>query len=293
MNYETVVKEARAFERSSTYRYGDRTAFSIRLAPDVVLRGPNSAAAYLDSLGLETLPEQVMIVCPGNGGLVTECYLRGAKRVITVETRTRFQRTLRTVMRLQEQLWATQGTDDLSYRLVDRWEQVSENDGFRDVDLILWPEGLEEITHPKKTFAALASALNPGGKLFVEVQHGKHKWVEKINSWRPSEHAMLDMCKEVFGQRWDENLTGRHGQSSSCVVVSKKGKPAKATPKEETVEETVVESVVEDLTDEPIVITDETETETEPAGDASPADAEFSMDLDEEESSDLSSEKEE
>jgi len=226
MSFEKLVDEARTFERSSGFRYGDRLGFSIGLCEGLMLKGATSAGAYLDSLGLDKLPDRVMVVGPGNGGLVTECYNRGAKRVIAVETRHRFQATLQRVLKLQESAWAINEVEGCSYRIVSRWEQVRENDGFKDVDLILWPEGLREITAPKEIFRILSTALNPGGKLVVEVQHGRHKWVEKINSWQPSEHAIVDMSKEIFGGPWATKAPGRNGQASSVVTLVQPGKKA-------------------------------------------------------------------
>lgn len=239
MSMQDLVQEIRKFERSSGYRYGDRKAFSVRLAEGLLLKGPNSAAAYLDELGLDTLPERVMVVGPANGGLAVECYQRGAKRVICMEPRSRFQATLKRVLKFQERVWQENEVEGNSYRIVERWQQVRENDGFQDVDLIIWPEGMEEITRPKEVFQTIDTALKPGGKLVLEAKLGRHEWVEKINSWIPSEHGIRDMGKEIFGSSWTSKQPGRGGASTTAIftfekagaVPKKAAKPKKKAPK--------------------------------------------------------------
>lgn len=234
MSLDALIQEARNFERSSGYRYGDKAAFSIYLADGLLLKGPNSAGAYLDSLGLTELPERVMVICPGNGGLVAECFRRGTKRVVVMEPRTRFHATLRRVLQLQESAWKAEEKTGLSHRLVMTWDQIRTNDGFKDVDLILWADGLEEMTQPKDVFQAVDSALNPGGRLFLEARLGRHPWIDKINSWFPSEHAIAEMSKEIFGGPWAAKSAGRFGQSSAVFTFVKPGEATKTSKVEKS-----------------------------------------------------------
>lgn len=201
----TLASEAKAFAKSSGYRFGDATSFTVGIHEDIILPGRCSPQDYLDDLGLKTVPTRVMVVCPGNGGLVAECYKRGANHVTLLEPRTRFHATLERVTDLLAQGWLLDEKKGLTYDIVTKWE-------FEDLelhDLILWSEGVEDTTQPKVVFTGLAANLSPAGSLVVEIVHGRSGWVERINSWRPSEDGIRDMADEIFGGEWISKQDGR------------------------------------------------------------------------------------
>lgn len=209
MSIEVLVSDAKKFIKSSAYRFGDRTGFTVNLTPGIILPGNSDPVGYLDKLGLETVPEKVMVVCAGNGGLAVECFARGAKQVVALEPRSRFNKGIQGVKRLLDAYWRLEDKHDCSLTWNPNWPKEGRDQGLKDFDLILWPEGVEEITSPKGTFQAIADCLSPGGRLIVELTHGKHQWVEKINSWRPSGHAVNEMAEAVFGSLPGTVLSGR------------------------------------------------------------------------------------
>jgi hypothetical protein len=209
MSIEAILAEAKKFSRSSAYKSGDRTSFSVRLHESITLHGKCSPSDYLDKLGLTTVPAQVMIICPGNGGLIAECFERGAKHVIAMEPRPRFQSGLQGVMRLLGDFWRVENKQGLNCQRIPAWPLPGKDRGFKNVPLVLWPEGMDEITRPKVIFQGLADVLAPGGKLVVELALGKHGWVDKINSWRPSAQALAEMSKEFFDGPWEGVIAGR------------------------------------------------------------------------------------
>ncbi len=230
MSLEALAVEAKQFARSSSYQYGDRTSFGVRLTNEILLPGKCSAAKYLDDLGLDKVPERVMVVCPGNGGLVTECFLRGAKFVLVCETRPRFEQGIQGVLRLLTTAWRLENKHKLTHQRIDDWPEVGREQGFADMDLILWSEGVDEITFPKKIFRGVADCLSPGGRLIVEINHGTNKWVEEINSWRPNGHAVLDMVDEIFGTP-PETSAGRLSTSRIYTLTLPGKAPAKKKKK--------------------------------------------------------------
>jgi len=198
MSKGNLAVEAENFVKSSAFRYGDATGFSINLCDGITLPGRCSPGAYLDRLGLGKLPEKVMVVCAGNGGLAVECFARGAKVVVAVEPRSRFNKGIQGVKRLLDAQWRQKGEHGLALIWHPHWPTVGRDQGLKNFDLILWPEGVEESSTPKATFQSLADCLATGGKLVVELALGKHGWVEKINSWRPTGHAVNEMAAAVF-----------------------------------------------------------------------------------------------
>ena len=213
MTKSAFKEKALAFAKSSGYRHGDRTSFAVRLNEETTLIGSCSAEKYLDDLGLKTLPARVMVVCPGNGGLIAECYRRGAKYVVAVEPRARFRAPLQRVLELLSEAWRLDDVQDLSHRVETAWPLLDRERGYKDFDLILWPEGVEEITTPKAIFQGLADCMNPGAKLFVEITLGRHNWVDRINSWRPRGEAVKAMAQEIFDGGPDSTAPGRNALS--------------------------------------------------------------------------------
>ena len=225
-----LAVEAENFVKSSAFRYGDATGFSINLCDGVTMPGRCSPSAYLDRLGLSELPEKVMVVCAGNGGLAIECFARGAKVVVAVEPRSRFSKGIQGVKRILEAQWRQKAEHGQALVWHPRWPTEGRDQGLKAFDLILWPEGVEEISTPKATFQALADCLAPGGKLVVELAHGNHGWVERINSWRPTGRAISDMAAAVFDSV-PTKLGGRNATSKIYTMVLPGEVAPKADPK--------------------------------------------------------------
>ena len=228
MPSKALAREAEKFAKSSAYRFGDPLGFSVCLHKDVTLPGKESPALYLDSLGLKKLPEKVMIVCPGNGGLAAECFRRGAKNVIALEPRDRFHEPLKQVFALLSKGWMLENKRKFSRRIVVDWplsDGAQEQNG--NQDLILWPEAVEEFTLPKAIFNSLGACLAEGGKLIVELMHGRHAWVERINSWKPDSDAISTMAQDVFGRHWTGKQPGR--RSGRAIYTLEKAKVPEAT----------------------------------------------------------------
>ena len=64
MTIKALASEAELFVKSSAFRFGDRTGFNVPIHESILLPGNASAADYLDSLGLDSVPERVLVVCP-------------------------------------------------------------------------------------------------------------------------------------------------------------------------------------------------------------------------------------
>jgi len=237
MSVETIKERALKFARSSAYRSGDLTSFAVPLHESTLLSGRYSPSEYLDKLGLTSMPERVMIVCPGNGGLVAECFNRGAKTVLAVEPRPRFQQTLTSVMSFAKEFDLLDGKLDHQFRLIPRWISA-EGETFKDVPLILWPEGVDEVTAPQAVVRGIAAALDTGGSLFIEMKHGSHGWVKEINSWHPSAQTIGSIAEELFGQSWKSMTQGRLanrriyelGTAAPAAPTPKKVEKAKEAP---------------------------------------------------------------
>lgn len=232
MSLADLSAEVARFVKSSAYQFGDRTGFCINLAEGVILPGKCSPSSYLDGLGLDKLPEKVMVICSGNGGLAVECFARGAKTVVAVEPRSRYNQGVQGVKRLLDTLWRLEKKHDRALLWHPHWLKVGKDQGFKDFDLILWPEGVEEVTTPKETFQAVVDCLAPGGRLMVELTHGTHQWVDKINSWRPTGHAVNEMAEALFGGRPTKS-NGRSATSKiyTLTLPGKKKAEKKAEPK--------------------------------------------------------------
>jgi len=205
-----LARDAERFQKSSAYRYGDPTSFSVRLHSQVTLPGKCDPAGYLDDIGLSAVPERVLVVCPGNGGLVAECFRRGAKFVTLLEPRDRYHQPLRRVLSLLAQGWRLEDRKGLNHRLVESWPlSEAEQQSLGKHDLVLWSEGMEDITEPKVIFSALSELLSESGKLYVEVTHGRHALVESINAWKPTPLAFKELAVAVFSQEPAEDYDGR------------------------------------------------------------------------------------
>ena len=232
-----LVHEAEKLTKSSGYRYGDLTSFSVYIAEGVDLPGLSSPADYLDHLGLKSLPVRVLVVGPGNGGLVAECLHRGAKEVIALESRDRFRGTLVQVLALLAKGLQVEQKTGLIFRIYPNFPTTTDQQrSLGKFDLILWPDGCEEITEPRAVFSGLSACLAQDAKFYVEIWHGRDGWADRVNSWHPTTDAMLVAVTSCFGQSWLNIIAGRNDTRRIYVLANKVAKeepnePPKVVPK--------------------------------------------------------------
>lgn len=196
--------------KSSIYQYGDSTSFSVPVYPGIALPGRLSPHQYLNDIGCASLPAEVLVVCPANGGLIAELLSRGVKKVTAIEPRHRFHNPLKEVMALVAKGLKAQGKPG-GFTLLEDWP--TEDNPCGKFDLIIWPEGLNEITRPKQVLRGLVACLKPGGVFVVEMTHGKHDWVDQINAWYPRGDVWIRVANELFGQQWSRKTQGRRDNS--------------------------------------------------------------------------------
>lgn len=219
---ETLQRDVSKFVRSSSFRHGDALSFQVPLVPGVVnLPGRHSPAAYLDALGVYQAPARVLVVGAGNGGLAVECANRGATQLVAVETRAAFAQALRHIQELFTARWQS-SVPARSLTVITQAPYFAEA---RQFDLILWPEAVDKIKQPPVALKELDSYLAPGGKLFIEVMHGPHGWVPKINSWKPTVDALHQGLSEVFGSSWTRSIPGR-AANRTIYLIEKTGATA-------------------------------------------------------------------
>lgn len=223
-----IKREAERLAASSVYRYGDAGSFSVPVCSGVDLPGSESPLLYLDMVGCQTVSGRVLVLAPGNGGLAAACLARGAGEVVVVEYRARFQGPVDVVLALVAKGRHQVDQKDTHYRSLDSFpggEDWSESLG--KFDLVLWAEGVDEVTEPKRVLKGVASCLAPGGKVVMEVYHGNNEWVEQINSWRPTGDAMLRAAQESFGGVWTGKLPARRANGRIYTLTSKQKKAEK------------------------------------------------------------------
>jgi len=225
-----IKREAEKFAGSSMYRYGDAGSFRVPISPGVELPGSESPLLYMDRIGCSAVSGRILVIAPANGGLVSACFARGATEVVAIEYRTRFHGVIDTVLQLVAKGRSVDGKTT-NWRVLsglpggDDWsEQLGQ------FDLVVWAEGVDEISEPKRIFKGVASCVAPGGKLIAEVYHGSNNWVDRINSWRPTGDAMLEAAQECFGACWTHKLPARRG-NGMIYNLTKKAKAAEVAPK--------------------------------------------------------------
>ena len=198
---ETIDSRIKAFKVSSSFTPGDPQSFSIKLSDRVGLPGKFDADEYVSRLGggAAVADKNVLVICPGNGGLCVAALRAGASTVVAVEPRTIYDRALAAVSDFTSEVIGT----TFNSRRADAKL-------FEKFDVIFWTEGLDEVQHPKSLFDAAISALAPRGRFFLEVPHGHHGVLpESTNSWRPTKVAFketidgyptLDLVTQLSGR---------------------------------------------------------------------------------------------
>jgi len=207
---DTLEYRIKAFKSSSSFTPGDPQSFSIALSEDVALPGRFDPLAYVEQFGSEANfgDKNVLVVCPGNGGLCVAALRGGASTVVAVEPRTIYDRALTSVSDFaSEVIGATFSRRASGERLVEKF------------DVVFWTEGLDEVAHPKALFEAAIASLAPGGRLFIEVAHGTHGVLpESTNSWRPTKDGFKATIAALGTVALVSELEGRDQVRSIYVV---------------------------------------------------------------------------
>lgn len=239
-----IRRDVVAFSKSSAYRYGDPGSFSVAICDGIELPGKSDPSDFLVNIGCQGLPKRVLIVCPGNGGLVSACLHAGSDDVVALEPRRWFHSPLESVMDLMARGMEAEGVEGKSARLIKQFPQdEDEQKRLGKFDLIIWPEATDVVSEPKKTYASIAAALNHGGKLIIEMYHGSHGAVDKINMWRPTSEAFFDVLKGCFDFVVTDRLPGRVNPRGCIYTIVKSGK--KASSKLAKAEASKVEKIAE------------------------------------------------
>lgn len=190
MVVSVLQSKANALVRSSKFTHGDKLSFNINVGGDVLLPGNHDSKNYVDGLGLGDLKGlKVVVVCARNGGIVAEAIARGAAEVYAYEPNYLFKGALKEVVSL------IQKKVSQKIMLADRWPDILDQG---NIDVIIWPEGVDEARNPRAILRTLLSLLSPTGVCYIEAVIGGHGIPGKVvNSWKPSEEAIIETIKEV------------------------------------------------------------------------------------------------
>jgi hypothetical protein len=222
---------------SSIYRYGDASSFKVPfLRLEVELPGPRDPQKWIETLENKLdfqieKGQSVMVVGAGNGGLAAEAVLQGAGSVLAVEQRPRYHGALNEVIRLISECHGVEAATFL------KWPSGNALKDLGKWDLILFPEGLDECTHPGQVFHDLCSLLSPDGRMFVEVTHGAQNYLpDPVNSFRPKREAWFKFVEETTGKPIALETPGRakgrvlYGIGASGAIRKPKPKPPAPLP---------------------------------------------------------------
>jgi len=208
MNLVELQAEAVRLKDASIFRYGDPSTFAVRLLPDEVeLPGPSKPHIYLKGiaakLGVKIAADSaVAVVGAGNCGLVAEALTAGATTVIAIEPRARFKQAVDHICGM---LRSCHPDADISTFL--GWPGAAAT--IAPLDMILWPEGLEESADPLNHMRNLLKLLKPTGLLLVEVNHGTvGAFAGTINCFRPTDDCWDKLVKHL-GAKNEANGPGR------------------------------------------------------------------------------------
>jgi hypothetical protein len=200
----------RTFKASSSFTPGDAFSFKINFNDEAYLPGKFDPAAYLQQLGVDLIDKNVLVVCPGNGGLCVEAIKSGASTVVALEPRNVYHRALPTISGFASDIIGTTFSQKS-----DAGELVEA------FDIVLWPEGLEDVPHPKTLLQKVLGAMKKGGRLFMEVGHGSQgQLVESINSWRPTAEAFKESLSALGDLEFVSELQGRNQTRTIYTIVN-------------------------------------------------------------------------
>lgn len=197
-NLEKATELALALKRSSHFTAGDYSSFSIPIVRgQLELPGKYNPAAYFDAIDIKSTTS-VGIYFAGNGGLCVEALHRGASSVFCFEARSQNIKALQEVNKIMEEATSK------------KFEISSSAWGVNDLDLIIWPEGIDQVGYPVDILASLYGKISARGKLVVEVTHGQQtESTGSITSWKPDERTFLEAIKRVCKDAYVRAMKGR------------------------------------------------------------------------------------
>ena len=221
------------FVRSSAYRFGDSTSFKIYIDENrkALMPGRHDPHEYLNQIGVGQITGSAAVICPGNGGLLSELIYRGAEEVYGFEPRTVFTKTLEGVLSIIGK------TSEYTVTTKDKWPRIGECEG--KFDLILWPEGLDISITPHSIFTNILKMLSPQGVLFIELCLGlntDHN-PKEVNRWMPTNQAFREFIRNIDPNavvesagigRLDRRVIYKISNDEVVVIIDE---PEKATPK--------------------------------------------------------------
>lgn len=199
MSFKTSISdEVTTFQQSSAFTPGDPFSFKIDISESVSLPGKFDSQEYVNGLSTP-VNGRAAVVCPGNGGLCVELLRRGANEVVAIEPRNQFWRSLEAINGFNAAVNGKRFAIDHQFPKESRF------------DLIIWPEGLDELRDPMTPLTSALDRLAPGGTLFIELTHGNQgPSPEHANSWRPTQGSFEETIEKLSGYSLRGSWTGRN-----------------------------------------------------------------------------------
>jgi hypothetical protein len=221
---ETPIEDRlKAFKASSSFTPGDPQSFSIPLSNELDLPGKFDPVSYMEQLQADVLGKNVLVVCPGNGGLCVAALRAGASTVVAIEPRSIYDRALIGVSDFaSEVIGATFSRRGIKEEIVEKF------------DIVFWTEGLDEVAHPKGLFEEAINSLAPKGLFYLEVSHGHHAELpDSTNAWRPKAEAFTATMSRYSTVEIVTVLEGRD-QTRKIYTIKDNETRVEETPAEET-----------------------------------------------------------
>lgn len=244
------VKERVEQTRSASwFRFGDASSFSVPVGEGLSLPGATSPGDYLDLLGMYLVDHNdvIAVICPGNGGLIYELVMRGAKKIIAFEPRHLFRGVVERML--------AQFPVDCEVEVRSSWPVKSDG----PCSCIIWSEGVSDIGDPETVLPSVAAMLSVPGNLFIETVLGLSS-SGISNNWRPTETVLSSVLRlgeavsiDLIGQGRRENSV-IHRVAGDFVVLTEdapeppKKRPAKkkkAARKQKKVSDTKIKDVAD------------------------------------------------
>ncbi len=190
----------RTFKASSSFTPGDAFSFSINFGEDVSLPGKFDPVSYMTRLGADVAGKNVLVVCPGNGGLAVAALRAGASTVVALEPRSIYHRALPVVSELADDVIGA----TFSLRMGD-------DKPVESFDIVFWAEGLDEVPHPKGLISNVVGSMKKGGTLYLEANLGHQGSLpDSVNAWRPTEEALKEGLIGLAELTFTSELAGRN-----------------------------------------------------------------------------------
>jgi hypothetical protein len=199
---EDIEARIKTFKASSVFTPGDPYCFSVEFSEEARLPGKFDPTDYMKRLYADIGGKNVLVVCPGNSGLCVAAIRAGASTVVGFEPRVIYQKATEAVAFLTAEV--------IGSTFIHR---TGDDKMVEKFDVVFWPEGVDDIPHPKATFDTVLSSLASGGLLCLELTHGTHGVLpESTNCWKPTQEALEETIPglgefEIIGKLAGRNRT--------------------------------------------------------------------------------------